>query len=77
MTYPEFPDGFDSDDTETGVEVPVTAPAPPIAAPWSWSANTLLWVAGGVVALSFGVWFLMSFTKAKAAESEAGNDAAE
>jgi len=46
---------------------PVVAPPPQsISAQWSWSTEKLLWVAGGVVGVSFVVWFLMAFTGAKA-----------
>jgi hypothetical protein len=62
MSYPEY----DEQDYEEQPENVVTAPAPvQITAPWQWSASTLLWVAGGVLAASFAVWFLMSFNKAK------------
>ena len=53
----------------------VQAPAP-YTQPWTWSANTLLWIAGGVLAASFAVWFLMSYTKAKASALAAIAEAA-
>lgn len=33
---------------------------------WSWTTDKLLWVAGGVVVLGFTVWFLTTYTSAKA-----------
>jgi len=63
MTYPEFAE----QEYEEQPEESVTAPAPvSVTPPWEWSPSTLLWLAGGALAASFAVWFLMSFTKAKA-----------
>jgi hypothetical protein len=61
-------------------EVAPVAPAPVIPRQWSWNTETLLWVAGGVAALGFIVWFLMSYTSAKAlamAKEMANSDNAE
>ena len=73
MSYPdEFPVDYPEDPAP---EAPVVAPAPPITAPWAWSPNSLLWIAGGVLVASFGIWFLMSFSRAKLAVS--GDDGSE
>jgi hypothetical protein len=54
------------DDEMVEESIPPIAPSPSMARQWSWNSETLLWVAGGIVAVSFTVWFLMSYTSAKA-----------
>ena len=66
MTYPEYVE----QEFEEQPDDVATAPAPVVSAmvsPMNWSASTLLWIAGGVLAAGFAVWFLMSYSKAKAA----------
>jgi len=77
MTYEE---GFGEQEYEEPEGVDVTHAPAPYSAPWKWDASTLLWIAGGVLATSFAVWFLMSFTKARAlamVEQVVSNDGTE
>lgn len=62
------------------VDEPVMVAPAPVSGPrqWTWDMRSVLWVAGGVAALGFVVWFLMSLTssRAKALAEEASNVAA-
>jgi hypothetical protein len=56
------------------VEQPVQAPPPFMSRQWSWNTNTLLWSALGVLGAGFIIWFLMSYSGARArAIMEAAN----
>jgi len=46
-------------------EEPVIALPPVLPRQWSWNTQTLLYVAGGVTAVGFIAWFLMTYTSAK------------
>jgi len=74
MTYEQQYESEEEYESVAPQEVP-QAPAP-YSVPWRWDASTLLWIAGGVLAASFAVWFLMSFTKAKASALAAIAEAA-
>jgi hypothetical protein len=59
--------------------VEVVAPAPMMPRQWSWSTDKLLWAAGIALVLGFGIYFVMSFTGARArflAEAVTSNDGA-
>lgn len=48
-------------------QAPIQAPAPipALVGTWSWTPSAMLWTAGGVLALGFAVWFLMSYNAAR------------
>jgi hypothetical protein len=57
-------------------EPAVEAPAPVEGMPrqWSWSSTTLTYAALAVLAAGFGIWFLMSYTGARARAIAGGSD---
>lgn len=84
--YAEQEEVFDPGlmDTPDETPDPVVPQAPPpsiqlpLAGTWSWTPSAILWTAGGVVVVAFGIWFLLSFSAAKAAAiAEAAQNATE
>lgn len=71
MYQPTEPD-FEQpeEDLVVGVEAP-----PPVLAKgqWSWTPGLMLGVAGGVLALTCAVYFLMAYSAAKAAAVKGGD----
>jgi uncharacterized membrane protein len=62
-----MPEEYEEYENQPAEEVGDVAPAP-FTPPtqWSWSPRMLLWVAGAVLALGFGTYFLMSYSGARA-----------
>ena len=73
----DTPDEEQIAEQEIPADAPLHAPAPlgMNMGTWSWSPNSILWVAAGALVLGFAAWFLMSFNAAKArAIAEAVSD---
>jgi hypothetical protein len=53
--------------------VPLIIPTQ-ISKPWSWDNNTLIIAALGIVGAGFVIWFVMEYTRAKAAFLAEGSE---